>query len=150
MVAALTASATATVGTASSPGDLLISQVYGGGGETGSIWNSDFVELTNRGDNSVDLSEWSLQVAPARGGRWGVTRLSGKVSPGGHYLITEASGRHGTTRLPTPDRTGSLQLGVSSGKVALVHSTDALRCGSDCAKAEGVRDFVGYGDVDDP
>ena len=150
VVAALTASATATVGTASNPDDLLITQVYGGGGEPDSTWSSDFVELTNRGDESVDLSGWSLQYADARSAQWSALRLSSTVPPGGHYVIAGTAGRViGAARLPAADNTRSLTLGTSSGKVALVHATDALRCRTNCTKAKGVRDFVGYGAADD-
>ena len=37
----------------------------------------------------------------------------------------------------------------TSGKVALVTSSGALSCGSDCDTAAGVRDFVGYGAAND-
>jgi len=147
---ALTATATSsTVGTSASSADIVISQVYGGGGEPGSIWTGDFVELTNRGSEPVDLAGWSVQYAPPRERSWGVTRLSGLVPPGGKYLIAEAGGRNGTTRLPTPDVTGSIDLGATSGKVALVRTSKALHCVASCTTVEGVRDFVGYGSADD-
>ena len=51
--------------------DLVVSQVYAGGGNSGATYANDFVELFNRGSASVDLSGWSLQyaTAPARAGR---------------------------------------------------------------------------------
>ncbi|MFB9318493.1 lamin tail domain-containing protein [Cryptosporangium minutisporangium] len=147
---ALTATATSsTVGTSSRPADVVISQVYGGGGEPGSIWTADFVELTNRGDEPVDVTGWSVQFAPPRERSWGVTRLSGRIPAGGRYLIAEAKGVNGSTRLPQADVAGSLDLGSTSGKVALVHNTTPLRCVASCTTVDGVRDFVGYGSADD-
>ncbi|TQS44614.1 lamin tail domain-containing protein [Cryptosporangium phraense] len=147
---ALTATATSsTVGTASTPADLVISQVYGGGGEPGSIWTNDYVELINRGDEPVDLAGWSIQYAPPRNRSWAVTALSGRVPAGGRYLIAEAGGRNGTTRLPPADVKGSVDLGSTSGKVALVKSIAPLHCVASCTTVEGVRDFVGYGSAED-
>jgi predicted extracellular nuclease len=149
VAAALTASATATVGTSSEPTGLLITQVYGGGGTPGSTWTSDFVEITNRGTGRFDLSGWSLQYASAQGERWSVTPLSGSVPPGSRYLIAEKTGPAGGSRLASPDRNGTIDLGTSSGKVALVHSVDPITCRASCRDADGVRDLVGYGDADD-
>ena len=53
------------------PQDVLISQVYGGGSNTGAFYTNDFIELFNRGTQPVALSGWSLQyqsaAAPASG-----------------------------------------------------------------------------------
>ncbi|MFI5953545.1 lamin tail domain-containing protein [Cryptosporangium sp. NPDC051539] len=147
---ALTATATSsTIGTASTPADLVISQVYGGGGEPGSIWTNDYVELINRGDEPVDLAGWSVQFAPPRNRSWAVTALSGRIPAGGRYLVAEAGGRNGTTRLPPADVKGSIDLGSTSGKVALVKNTAPLHCVASCTTVEGVRDFVGYGNAED-
>ncbi|MFG1925751.1 lamin tail domain-containing protein [Cryptosporangium sp. NPDC048952] len=147
---ALGATATSsTIGTASRPADLVISQIYGGGGEPGSIWTADFIELTNRGDEPVNLRGWSVQYAPPRERGWGVTELSGSIPAGGRYLIAQAGGPNGTTHLPTADITGTLDLGSTTGKVALVHAVEPLHCVASCTTVEGVRDFVGYGNADD-
>jgi hypothetical protein len=45
--------------------DIVISQVYGGGGNSGAIYTHDFIELFNRGTSSVSLNGWSLQYASA-------------------------------------------------------------------------------------
>src|SRR5437764_1667938 len=46
---------------------LVISQVYGGGGNSGAPWHNDFVELFNPTDASVSFSGWSIQYASATG-----------------------------------------------------------------------------------
>ena len=40
---------------------LVISQVYGGGGNTGATYANDFIEVFNRGPSSVALTGLSLQ-----------------------------------------------------------------------------------------
>jgi predicted extracellular nuclease len=125
--------------------DLVISQLYGGGGNSGSVYTNDFVELQNRGTAAADVSGWTVQYSAAAGTSWQVTVLSGSIAPGAHYLVGEAKGTGGTTALPKPDATGSISMSATAGKVALVHGTAALSCGSACAKATGVADFVGFG-----
>ena len=102
---------------------LVISQVYGGGGNSGAKYKNDFVELFNRGTTAVSVSGWSVQYASATGSSWQVTTLSGTIQPGHYYLVQEAAGSGGTTNLPTPDATGSISMSLSSGKVAPVSYT---------------------------
>mgnify|MGYP001132758686 CR=1 FL=1 len=45
---------------ASSP-NIVISQVYGGGGNTGATYKNDFIELFNRGAAAVDVTGWTIQ-----------------------------------------------------------------------------------------
>jgi predicted extracellular nuclease len=139
---------TATPAGAASP-DVVISQVYGGGGNSGATFTNDFIELFNRGTAPVDLSGWSVQYAAAAGTSYQVTALAGSIAVGAHYLVQEAQGAGGTTPLPTPDATGTIAMAAGSGKVALVSSATALTCGATCATAAGVRDFVGYGTAND-
>jgi len=129
--------------------DVVVSEVYGGGGNSGATYRRDFIELYNRGSAPVDLSTWSVQYASSSGTSWQVTRLSGSIAPGGHVLVAEAAGSGGTTDLPAPDVTGSISMSATSGKVALVTAGTALSCGADCDTAAGVRDFVGYGSAND-
>jgi predicted extracellular nuclease len=120
---------------------VVISQVYGGGGNSGATLKSDFIELHNNGTSAVDLAGWSVQYASATGTSWQVTTLSGSIAPGGYYLVKEADGSGGTTTLPTPDATGTIPMSGTAGKVALVNSTTAL---SGACPAGNI-DFVGFG-----
>ncbi len=129
--------------------DIVISQVYGGGGNFGATYTNDFIELYNRGASAVDVTGWSVQYASAPGSSWSVTVLNGSIAPGSHYLIQEAAGPGGTTPLPTPDATGGIALSAVSGKVAVVTTNAALTCGVDCDAAVGVHDLAGYGAAND-
>ena len=46
---------------------VVISQVYGGGGNAGATFKNDFIELYNVGAVAVDVSTWSVQYAAAAG-----------------------------------------------------------------------------------
>ena len=129
-----------------SAGALVISQIYGGGGNSGATLKNDFIEIFNPGTQPVVVTGWSVQYASAAGTTWQVTNLSGSVPPGAYYLIQEAAGTGGTISLPTPDATGSIALAASAGKVALVNSTTALSVGcAAAASSASVVDVVGYG-----
>src|SRR5713101_1169072 len=72
---------------------IVISQVYGGGGNAGSTYRNDFIELFNRGATAVDVTGWSVQYASATGTTWQVTNLTSvSIAPGQYYLIQEAQG----------------------------------------------------------
>ena len=122
---------------------VVISQVYGGGGNSGATFKNDFIELFNRGNAGVDLTGWSVQYASAGGTSWSATNLSGIIQPGKYYLVQEAAGTGGTASLPTPDATGNINMSATSGKVALVNTTAALTGG--CPLGPAVIDFVGFG-----
>jgi len=124
---------------------VVISQVYGGGGNVGATLKNDFIELYNRGTTTVTLAGWSVQYGSTGGTSWSnITPLSGSIAPGHYYLIQEAAGTGGTVNLPTPDATGSIAMAAGAGKVALVNSTTALT-GTGCPLGASVVDFVGYG-----
>ena len=150
--AAVTATAlTVPLGSATAASsDIVISEVYGGGGNSGATYTHDFIELHNTGTAPVDLTGWSVQYASAAGTSWQRTNLVGTIGPGDRYLVQEAKGTAGTTPLPTPDATGTIGMSGTAGKVALVRSTTPLSgCGADCSAAPVVHDFVGYGGAND-
>jgi len=128
---------------------VVISQVYGGGGNSGATLTNDFIELYNPGTADVSVDGWSVQYASSSGSTWQVTALTGTVAAGSYYLVQEAKGSGGTQTLPSPNAVGTIAMSGSSGKVALVNSSDKLTCGSACSTATGVVDFVGYGTAND-
>ncbi|GAA1896221.1 lamin tail domain-containing protein [Lapillicoccus jejuensis] len=128
---------------------VVVSEVYGGGGNTGAPYKNDFVELYNTGTTAVDLSTWSVQYGSATGSSYALTRLTGTIAPGAYYLVAEAAGTGTAPALPTPDATGTLAMSGTAGKIALVSNQTVLACGADCDGAAGVVDFVGYGGAND-
>src|SRR5688572_7029538 len=124
--------------------NIVISQVYGGGGNAGATYTHDFIELFNRGTSSVSLAGWSVQYTSATGtGTWAVTPLNGSIAPGAYYLVQQAPGAGGTTPLPTPDASGSIAMAATAGKVALRTTASAI---SGACPAPGTSaDVVGYG-----
>ncbi|HTQ30818.1 MAG TPA: DNRLRE domain-containing protein [Opitutaceae bacterium] len=124
---------------------IVVSQVYGGGGNSGSTLKNDFIELHNISSSSVSIAGWSVQYASATGTSWQVTGLSGTIPAGGYYLVQEAAGSGGTQNLPTPDATGTINLSGTAGKVALVSSTTALSGQFASGAGAGIVDFAGYG-----
>ena len=147
--AALVAAApTARAVDISSP--VVISEVYGGGGNSGAPFTNDFIELYNKGTTAVDLSTWSVQYASSAGTAWtNRTNLTGTIQPHAYYLIQEGAGATPSTPLPTPDVAGTIAMSGTAGKVALVKNQANLACGSDCDSAADVADFVGYGAAND-
>jgi hypothetical protein len=138
---------------------IVISQVYGGGGNPGATYTHDFIELFNRGTTTVSLAGWSVQYASATGtGNFGsvssmITELPAvSLAPGQYLLIQEGAGVGGTMLLPTPDVTDAtpIYIGATGGKVALVNTTTPLGCNGSstpCSPAAlaTIVDLVGWG-----
>src|SRR5689334_19675802 len=122
---------------------IVISQIYGGGGNAGSTFKNDFIEIFNADGATVNLNGWSVQYASAAGTTWQVTALNGSLAPGQYFLVQESQGAGGTTNLPTPNATGNIAMSATAGKVALVSSTVALSGG--CPVGGAIVDFIGYG-----
>jgi len=123
--------------------DIVISQIYGGGGNAGATLRNDFIELFNRGTTSVSVNGWSVQYAATTGTSWQRTNLPNvTLNPGQYLLVQEAQGAGGTVNLPTPDTTGTIPMSATAGKVALVNNTTTL---TGSCPTTGIVDFVGYG-----
>jgi hypothetical protein len=132
--------------------NVVVGQIFGGGGNAGAPFRNDYVELFNGGSSTVDISGWTVQYATAAGTSWQTTPLTGAIAAGGHYLIQLASASDTGAVLPTADATGTSNLAATSGKIALVRGTSALTCGASagsCATDALVEDLVGYGDATD-
>jgi hypothetical protein len=141
---------------------IVISQIYGGGGNTGATYTHDFIELFNRGTITVSLAGWSLQYASATGtGNFGATAAQSTelpnitLAPGQYFLIQEGRGSDGTTPLPSPDFIDPTPIALSAtdGKLVLVNTTVPLGCNGNsnpCPSDTMMRvgDLVGYGKAD--
>src|SRR5262249_20871615 len=121
------------------------------GGNSGAAYANDYVELLNRGAGAVAVDGWTLQYGSAASTTWQSTALSGTIPAGGRYLVQLAGGANGAA-LPAADATGTSNLAVTGGKVALVNNATALSCGASpgsCSAVGTVEDLVGYGDAAD-
>jgi predicted extracellular nuclease len=141
--------------------NLVISQVYGAGGNSGAPLTHDFVELFNRGSGAVSLAGMSIQYASATGtGNLGasatqLTELpSVTLQPGQYFLVQQSGGANGVA-LPTPDHVDPtpIAMAAGAGKVALATGTGSLGCngssGQPCSSEALARivDLVGYGNA---
>lgn len=149
------AAALLLAGAGQAPAQVVISQIYGGGGNT---YTHDFIELKNTGAVPVSLNGKSLQYASATGtGTFGssatqITELPNATIPaGGYFLVQQASGT-ATVALPTPDHIDPTPIAMSAtaGKIALVSDATPLGCNGGstaCSAAQLARieDLVGYG-----
>lgn len=128
---------------------VVISQVYGGGGNGGSIYTNDFIELFNAGNSGQSLNGWAVQYASSTGSSWSVTNLTNvTLQPGQYYLVQQAAGGGGTTPLPTPDATGGISMAAANAKVALTNTLTALS--GTCPTGGALVDFVGTGTANCP
>lgn len=120
---------------------VMISEVYGGGGNTGAPYKKDFVEIFNATNASIDLTGYSVQYTSYNGTSWNnKALLSGSIPAKSYYLIELNGGSNGVD-LPTPDATGAISMSATDGKVALVNGTDDITGAGDA----NVIDFVGFG-----
>lgn len=139
----------------SSQAQVVISQVYGGGGNSGATYNKDFVELFNRGTSAVDISGWSIQYQSATNtaNPWNFNTIPANsiIQPGKYFLI--GFGAASTTNgiaLPTIDfdyvsgTPSPLTMSATSGRVALVNNSTALAAGCNSGSTN-IIDLVGFG-----
>ena len=132
-----------SLGIGAAQAQVVISQAYGGGGNSGATIKSDFIELHNNGNSSVDLSTWSVQYASAAGTSWAKTNLTGSIPAGGYYLIKELDGGGNVPPITNQDATGTIAMGGTAFKLALVNSTTILS--GACPSDASIQDLVGAG-----
>ncbi len=123
---------------------IVISQVYGNGGNTGATWLNDFIELHNRGMMAVSVAGWAVQYAGATGSSWSTTALTGSIAPGAYYLVQGGGGTNGSV-LPTADVTGTINMSGATGKVALTNTVTPLTTA--CPTGGAIVDFIGFGSM---
>lgn len=122
---------------------IVISQVYGGGGNTGATFKNDFIELYNRSTEQVTLTGAYIKQASAAGtfnltNSFALPELT--LLPNQYYLIQCAGGTNGNA-LPTANFFTNINLSIDNGKVALTSDDTPPTSSTD----ENVIDFVGYG-----
>lgn len=124
--------------------DVLISQVYPGGGNASSTYKNSYFELRNNSDvDDLDISGFALQYATGSGDYGGSGNNyvypfpSGTVIGAGKYILVQTGEAAGTAGadLPTPDLimvSDTISATASgSGKIAFAGTSAKLACGSD-------------------
>jgi hypothetical protein len=125
---------------------LVISQIYGAGGNSGAALRNDYIEIFNPTSAPVSLSGLSVQYASSAGTSWSNnTALPAKtLQPGQYFLVSEFSGGANGSALPTADATGTINMSGTAGKVALVKGTAALPAAA-TPTSTNVIDWVAFG-----
>ena len=137
---------------------IVISEVYGGGGGGTAVYINDFVELVNLGSSPATLSGANLQYASATGSFNSYAPLpSITLNPGQKFLIEMVPATANTVgaALPTADYqitsnlniatgvsySGGFNMSAASGKVALANAISSVTA----SNGANVVDFIGYG-----
>lgn len=104
--------------------EVVINEVYGGGGNSGSVYSHDFVELYNPTDRDIDLSGWAIDQRSAADNRGTLhTIRSGVIPAKGHFLIRGAAGNNSPAELPTPDSVGTFNFSGTNAIAELIDAT---------------------------
>jgi hypothetical protein len=136
-VLALVALGLVVTATAFAANPVRISQIYGGGGNSGAHYRYDFVELFNSSGTSVNIGGWAILYASSAGTTFGGTANfyvqfpTGATIPAcGYYLIQCASGANTAAQpLPvTPDAVGTIAMSATACKIGLVTSGTSGDC----------------------
>lgn len=130
-------------------GPVVISQVYGGGGNTSAPYQNDFVELFNRSGGPVTLEGWSIQYSSAGGTSWASNKVNiptVTLAAGQYYLIQLGGGTVGSA-LPAADTSAGINMSATSGKIALVKSQTGLPAVANPNPVDQptLADLVGFG-----
>lgn len=145
---------------ASANAQIVINEVYGGGGGGTAVFVNDFVELINLGSTTATLNGASLQYGSATGNfNSYITLPNITLNPGQKYLIEMVASPVNTTgaALPTADfqatsntsysngttYNGGFSMSAANGKVALVNGNAQVTS----ATGANIIDFVGYGNA---
>lgn len=136
---------------------IVINEIYTGGGLLGAAITNDFIELKNIGNSTASLNGATIQYASSTGAFTQYNNLPNiTLAPGQTYLIQQGSdGLGGLINLINPNLVvsvllnfdGSPAVGVgvglalTSGKVALASNATQVTGPT----AANVLDFVGYG-----
>jgi predicted extracellular nuclease len=124
---------------------LVISEVYGAGGNSGAVLNADYVELYNPTDAAISVVGDYIHYRSAAGSSGGTPfALGGSVPAHGHYLIQMGSAGANGAALPTPDAgPAGFSMAAGGGQVFLLSQSSAITTSGDMAGVAGVVDMVG-------
>lgn len=130
---------------------VVINEVYGGGGNANAPFNADFVELFNQGGTAVNLMGYSIFYKTATGANFTAADsvgLTGTIPAMGFYLVQVSNAGTNGAPLPMPNQTVNIGLAATSGNILLSSPMFVLNAPFTCAQtqgAAGVADKVAYG-----
>lgn len=138
-------SAAEAVGT----GPVVIYEAYGGGGNSGGVFKSDFIVLKNISDAEVDLTGWAIQYASATG-VFTPTNLVGIIAPDDYFLIEAATGANtALPAIPNPDIVTTIAMSGTGFKLALTSDNlkidDATLTETTLINYPNIVDYLGVG-----
>lgn len=123
--------------------NVVINEVYGGGGNSGATLTHDFIELYNPTSKPISLAGWAVQYLAANGTSASSTAtLSGEIAPGGYYLIQGAKGAGGSTSFSSDAHSDQLALSGTKGSVVLTKTS------AKWSKGDEAVDIVGFGQTE--
>lgn len=142
-------------------GDIVLSQIYSRGGESGSTYQNNYLELFNRTNNPINISGWRFRIADATGPftlAIAFTSSQGiNIGAGQYFLMQFGPASPNGAPLPNPDIVVPFHFDpppgfppipdinlFPSGKVALMLPNTSLFNACPVPDA-GIVDFVGYG-----
>lgn len=129
---------------------VLITQLYGGGGNTGATYKSDFIELYNTTNTDINIGGYSLYYSAATSSATNLKYdipLNSIIKANSYFLI---KGGDGTGTQPawniTFDATCTLNMSGSAGKVILLKSNTAFTLSTPPTIDEIINhvDFIDY------
>ncbi len=126
---------------------VVISQVFGGGGNASAPYLNDFIELHNRSATPVDVNGWSIWQASATGTFTQFAIVSTAPIPaGGFFLIQGGSGGGAVgAPLPTPNAISTFNFGTATGKILLTDATITSIAETCPTAGPGIVDLLGFG-----
>lgn len=138
-------------------GDIVFSQIYSNGGNSGSTYQNNYLELFNRTNNTIDISGWPIHIADATGAFNQSVAVSSSrgvpIGPGRYLLMSFGPASSNGAPVPADFQIpffspfpGVPGLNLSpSGKVFITPSGSSIS-GSPCPLPNPeIVDFVGYG-----
>jgi hypothetical protein len=125
---------------------IVISQVYGGGGNAGALFSNDYIQLYNRGSATSTYPDGRSSMRPRQARATGPA--SSRSAAQSSRASTTSSGwlraAPSAPRCPPANVNGQINMAQGAGKVALVDNGDTLT-GAGCPVSTHIKDLVGYG-----
>ena len=125
-LAAGTVSVVAPTASAAPDGsNVVINEVYGGGGNKGAAYNKDFVELYNPTSKPIDLTGWKMEQYSAKGNLGTAVTLAGTIPAQGYFLISGAGGDQGNA-LPNADAEAGFNFSGTEATAKLIDANGSI------------------------